>query len=105
VDLSKARIEGLLAAFPKLMGTGKQHTFIETDSVRYLYQPMEALYMLVITNKNSNILEVEMGERERKEKKRDEVRGIVCTYINMHALIANNDLDKGGEDHSTDRTI
>jgi len=57
VELTKARIEGLLAAFPKLMGTEKQHTFIETENIRYLYQPMESLYLLVITNKNSNILE------------------------------------------------
>eukprot|EP01117_Protostelium_nocturnum_P012656 TRINITY_DN465_c0_g1_i1.p1 TRINITY_DN465_c0_g1~~TRINITY_DN465_c0_g1_i1.p1 ORF type:complete len:504 (+),score=226.97 TRINITY_DN465_c0_g1_i1:123-1634(+) len=57
VEITKARIEGLLAAFPKLMGTEKQHTFIETDSVRYVYQPLESLYVLLLTNKNSNILE------------------------------------------------
>jgi len=57
VDISRVRIEGLLAAFPKLMGSEKQHTFIETDTVRYLYQPLETLYILLVTNKSSNILE------------------------------------------------
>ena len=57
VDMSRIRIEGLLAAFPKLVGTGKQHTYIETENVRYVYQPIEALYLLLVTNKQSNILE------------------------------------------------
>mmetsp|Transcript_2643 Transcript_2643/g.2968 ORF Transcript_2643/g.2968 Transcript_2643/m.2968 type:complete len:528 (+) Transcript_2643:248-1831(+) len=57
VDMTRIRIEGLLAAFPKLVGSGKQHTYVETENVRYVYQPMEALYLLLVTNKQSNILE------------------------------------------------
>ncbi|KAM1463301.1 hypothetical protein ACFX1Q_047315 [Malus domestica] len=57
VDMSRIRIEGLLAAFPKLVGTGKQHTYVETENVRYVYQPIEALFLVLVTNKQSNILE------------------------------------------------
>jgi len=59
VEMNRLRVEGLLAAFPKLVGlSNKQHTFVETDSVRYVYQPLENnLYLLLITTKASNIVE------------------------------------------------
>jgi hypothetical protein len=57
MDMSRIRVEGLLAAFPKLVGSGKQHTYVETENVRYVYQPMESLFLLLVTNKQSNILE------------------------------------------------
>ena len=67
--MTRIRIEGLLAAFPKLarspragsrlpaltpslqVGSGKQHTYVETENVRYVYQPLE--------------VRLEDGDRER----------------------------------------
>ncbi|CAJ1970240.1 unnamed protein product [Cylindrotheca closterium] len=58
VEMNRLRVEGLLAAFPKLVGHAKQHTYVETDSVRYVYQPLENnLYLLLVTTKASNIVE------------------------------------------------
>lgn len=56
-DMTRARIESLLASFPKLIPTNTQHTSVETPEVRYVYQPLEDLYILLITNKASNILQ------------------------------------------------
>jgi hypothetical protein len=55
--MSRTRIESLLASFPKLIPTNTQHTSVETAEVRYVYQPLEDLYILLITNKASNILQ------------------------------------------------
>lgn len=56
-DMSRARIDSLLASFPKVIPTNTQHTSVETADVRYVYQPLEDLYILLITNKASNILQ------------------------------------------------
>lgn len=56
-DLPKDRITALLASFPKLTSSGTQHTTAEDDNVRYVYQPIEELYLVLITNLQSNILQ------------------------------------------------
>mmetsp|Transcript_21812 Transcript_21812/g.30821 ORF Transcript_21812/g.30821 Transcript_21812/m.30821 type:complete len:533 (-) Transcript_21812:18-1616(-) len=57
VPMTRIRIESLLAAFPKLITGDAQHTFVETEQVRYLYHPLDQLYILLVTNKQSNIME------------------------------------------------
>ncbi|XP_029654942.1 coatomer subunit delta-like [Octopus sinensis] len=50
-------MEGLLAAFPQLVKNSKDYTYEEIGEIRYIYQPIEELYVLLITNKASNIME------------------------------------------------
>ncbi|RKP02962.1 hypothetical protein CXG81DRAFT_24368 [Caulochytrium protostelioides] len=57
VEMPRSRIETLLSSFPKLISIGEEHTFVETEAVRYVYQPLEELFMVLITNKHSNILQ------------------------------------------------
>lgn len=56
-EMQRSRIEALLASFPKLADSGTQHTTVEQDNVRFVYQPLDELYMVLITNKQSNILQ------------------------------------------------
>jgi hypothetical protein len=55
--MPRSRIEALLASFPKHADSGTQHTTIEQDNVRFVYQPLDELYMVLITNRQSNILQ------------------------------------------------
>lgn len=57
LDMPRSRVEALLASFPKLADTGTQHTTVEQDNVRFVYQPLDELYMVLITNRQSNILQ------------------------------------------------
>ncbi|CAG8004769.1 unnamed protein product [Penicillium salamii] len=56
-EISRSRIEALLASFPKLADSGTQHTTVEQDNVRFVYQPLDELYIILITNRQSNILQ------------------------------------------------
>lgn len=57
LGVSRQRIETLLTQFPRLLQAGQQHTFVETEEVRFVYQPLEAHYLVLITSKASNILQ------------------------------------------------
>ena len=87
VEMNRLRVEGLLAAFPKLMGHSKQHTFVETDAVRYVYQPMENnMFLLLITTKASNIVE-DLGTLRLLAKVVPDVTGSISEHaINEHAF-------------------
>ncbi|KAF2860176.1 hypothetical protein K470DRAFT_264654 [Piedraia hortae CBS 480.64] len=56
-QMQRSRVEGLLASFPKLADTSSQHTTVEQDNVRFVYQPLDELYIVLITNRQSNILQ------------------------------------------------
>ncbi|KAJ2374466.1 coatomer subunit delta, partial [Coemansia sp. RSA 2607] len=58
VEMPRTRIEGLLASFPKLMTPGQQHTTVETETIRYVYQPIgEEMYAVLITSRQNNIVQ------------------------------------------------
>ncbi|KAJ2707538.1 coatomer subunit delta [Coemansia sp. IMI 203386] len=58
VEMPRTRIEGLLASFPKLMTPGQQHTTVETETIRYVYQPIgEGMYAVLITSRQNNIVQ------------------------------------------------
>ena len=68
VGINRLKLEEYVANFPKLIESGrvlfhflfyagKQCTHVETDAIRYVYVPIEKLFLVLITTKNSNIIE------------------------------------------------
>lgn len=56
--LTQSRVMELITNFTTLLGEStSQHTTIEDENVRFVYQPLEELYLVLITNKGSNILQ------------------------------------------------
>ncbi|EPX73712.1 coatomer delta subunit Ret2 [Schizosaccharomyces octosporus yFS286] len=56
-EMSRARVESLLSSFPGLVSGKSQNTTVETENVRFVYQPFDELYMVLTTNLQSNILQ------------------------------------------------
>lgn len=54
--LPRSRLESLLASFPRLVSPTSEHTVLEASGVRFVYTPLEDIYVLLITNTQSNIL-------------------------------------------------
>lgn len=56
-EMTRAKVEALYIAFSRLITKGKQHTIVDTNEVRYIYQAINDFYCVLITDKHSNILE------------------------------------------------
>lgn len=57
-DLSKDRVLELLSKFQNLVSTiSSDHTFVEDNHVRYVYKPFDDYYIILITNRQSNIIQ------------------------------------------------
>lgn len=57
VEISRLQLEEFLGTFVKLVDKSLQHTFVENDSVRYVFQPLDEVYLVLLTTKTSNIVE------------------------------------------------
>ena len=57
VEISRLQLEDFLGNFVKLVDKSLQHTFVENESVRYVFQPLDDVYLVLLTTKTSNIVE------------------------------------------------
>lgn len=57
VKMSRMDLEEHIVHFSRNIDTCKETTHLESDKARYLFIPVENLFLLLITNKASNIIE------------------------------------------------
>lgn len=57
VELKRSHVESIFHAFPRLIRPNQQHTVVDGEHVRYLYQMLDsALYLVLTSTKTSNII-------------------------------------------------
>ncbi|AET40415.1 coatomer subunit delta Ecym_6007 [Eremothecium cymbalariae DBVPG len=57
-DITKDRVMELLSNFQNLVASSsREHTFVEEEHVRYIYIPFDDYYIILITNRQSNIIQ------------------------------------------------
>jgi len=54
--LTKNAVEDIYRSFPKLIKPNQQHTYVQSDKYTFLYIPIDALYLVMVSSKNSNII-------------------------------------------------
>lgn len=88
VEITRLQLEEFLGAFVKLVDKSLQHTFVENDSVRFVFQPLDEVYLVLLTTKTSNI--VEDLETLRLAQK---VVQLHCTFGVNEALVFKNSFE------------
>lgn len=57
-EITKDRVLELLSNFQSLVtNISSEHTFVEDEHVRYVYKPFDDYYIILITNRQSNIIQ------------------------------------------------
>jgi hypothetical protein len=55
--ITRLELEEYFVHFSRNIDICKESTHLETDKVRYIFIPIEELYLVIITTKNSNLIE------------------------------------------------
>lgn len=55
--MTKNTVEDIYLSFPKLLKADQQHTYVQSDKYTFLYIPIEGLYLVTVSSRNSNIIE------------------------------------------------
>jgi hypothetical protein len=56
-NISRMDLEEYIVQFSRGVDSCKEITHFESDKVRYIFNPIDSLYLILITTKNSNIIE------------------------------------------------
>jgi len=56
-NFTRTAVEDIYLSFPKLIHLNQQHTYVQSDKYTFLYIPIDAIYLVLVASKNSNIIE------------------------------------------------